>query len=315
MESPLAPQANDVQRDGAAARWPAWMSRVDPKRSLILMTVGAVAGLGLAGIGLFTADGTVVAGVPKADVALVNGRHILLSDYVPQLQDVTGKAFEQTTREERQRTLDDMIREELLVQRGLELDFPATDPDTRAALVAAVEQQNAANVTTQSPSDATLRAFYDANPSAFLTEGQIAVNELVLPGAADPAAVAEAGQAAAALRSGGSPETVAAAYGMTRFNRVEGEAFYFAAKEQLGPALFAAVAKLPKGSVSDPLVASDGVHVFQVVSNVAPASQAFEDIRDQVLTAYKSAEQRKLEAASERYLRSKADIKIAKDFQ
>jgi len=70
--------------------------------------------------------------------------------------------------------LDEMIREELFVQRGLELDFPGTDPDTRSALVAAVEQQVVADVTTHQPADAELQKYFEENRSNYATEGTMA---------------------------------------------------------------------------------------------------------------------------------------------
>src|SRR5271156_190200 len=117
------------------------LSEVRPVRSLSLLALGAVAGLAIAGFGLFTAKGTSTRTVPADCVALVNQRPILKIDFVTQLRTVYGVGLEDSTAEQRQKVLSDMIREELFVQRGLELDFPSSDPDTRTALVAAVEQQ------------------------------------------------------------------------------------------------------------------------------------------------------------------------------
>jgi hypothetical protein len=115
-------------------------------RSLVLCAIGAVVGLAIAGVGLFSARGTATHNVPPEDIALVNQRPVLRSDFVTQLESETGETFEQATRAEKLKVLGEMIREELLVQRGLELDFAETDQMTRNALAMAMDQQALAEV-------------------------------------------------------------------------------------------------------------------------------------------------------------------------
>src|SRR5579884_2850162 len=109
------------------------IAEVNPRRSLILYAIGAILGLTIAGFGLFTAAGTKISGVPAEDVALINGRHILRSDFITQTQIETAMPFDQTTKEQRMKVLGEMVDEELLVQRGLEVDLAASDPDVRMA--------------------------------------------------------------------------------------------------------------------------------------------------------------------------------------
>ena len=118
----------------------------NPRRSLIFLAIGAAAGLLIAGFGLFTAEGTSTRRVPAEDIALVNRRPLLMVDFIAQLMDGEGVTLAQSTKEQRDKVLNAMIREELLVQHGLELDFPSVDTDVRTALVAAVEQQVMADI-------------------------------------------------------------------------------------------------------------------------------------------------------------------------
>ncbi|HEY0340643.1 MAG TPA: hypothetical protein VGC34_07565, partial [Steroidobacteraceae bacterium] len=101
-------------------------SQVNATRSMVLCAIGAVVGLAIAGVGLFSARGTATRNVPPEDIALVNQRPVLRSDFVTQLESETGESFDQATRAEKLKVLGEMIREELLVQRGLELDFAET---------------------------------------------------------------------------------------------------------------------------------------------------------------------------------------------
>ena len=55
-------------------------------RALVLMSLAALLGLGLAAYGLFTAKGTSTLVVPPEDVALVNQQPMMRSDYLALLQ-------------------------------------------------------------------------------------------------------------------------------------------------------------------------------------------------------------------------------------
>src|SRR5258708_4138462 len=127
------------------------LAKVNPKRSFFLAICGAVIGLLLAGYTLFTARGTSTLMVPAEDVALVNQQPISRSDYLIQLQSLYNVEFSHATREQREKVLSDMIREELFVQRGKELDVASTDHDVRNALVMAVELALAADSITSQP--------------------------------------------------------------------------------------------------------------------------------------------------------------------
>jgi parvulin-like peptidyl-prolyl isomerase len=283
-----------------------------PTRSLLIFAAGAVIGLGVAGFGLFTAKGGATRVVPPEDVALVNQRPILLSDFNAQLEAQYAIPLAQITPAERRATLNDMIREELFVQRGLELDMPSSDPDTRTALVAAVEQQVAANVTAQKLGDAQLRGYYEAHRDKYASEGTLTLRDLVLaPGARSPEqALAVARQAAAALAGGGTPERVMAAYGLKDSGKVSGEEFYFAARIHLGEALFDVARRLADGQVSAPVVQPDGVHLIAMVRNVPPVPQPFETAEPRVELDMAKDLQARVTDGELKYLKAKADILI-----
>src|SRR5579862_6357175 len=84
---------------------------VNPRRSLILLAFGALAGLAIAGFGLFTAKGTATHTIPPEDVALVNQRPLLTVDFLAQLEQVYGVSLAQATKAQRDKILSDMIRE------------------------------------------------------------------------------------------------------------------------------------------------------------------------------------------------------------
>ena len=95
---------------------------------------------------------------------------------------------------QRRKVLDDMIREELFVQRGKELEVASTDPDVRAAMVNSVEMEIAADAITAQPTDAQLRAYYNSHRERYASEGSMTVRDYVFqPDESDGAAQADGG--------------------------------------------------------------------------------------------------------------------------
>jgi parvulin-like peptidyl-prolyl isomerase len=282
------------------------ITQVSLTRSVWVFAIGAVIGLIMAGFALFTAKGTSTLVVPPEDVALVNQQPISRSDFYQRLKALYAVDYEHTTREQRQAELDQMIREELFVQRGKELDVASIDPDVRTAMVGAVEQSIAGDVIAGQPSDATLTDYYNAHRGIYSSEGVMTVRDLVFPSAT-------AVQAESALLTGQSPDAVATHFGGKDSGRVDGEEFYFAAKIHLGDAMFDAAKALADGRTSAPMPAPDGVHILYMANNRPPVPQDFTEARARVLGDYQTAAITRVQAADEKFLRKRANVLIAED--
>jgi hypothetical protein len=150
-----------------------------PQRAVLLPTLAALIGAAVAGYGMLHAAPDIAA-VPPGYVALVNNKGILLSDFEAQTAAATGRPFAQTTRAERDKTLHDMIDEELLVQRGVALDLPETTVEVREVMTMAVNAQIDAGTRSQRPTDAQLREFYQAHRADYSTLGSMTLRDLVL---------------------------------------------------------------------------------------------------------------------------------------
>jgi parvulin-like peptidyl-prolyl isomerase len=275
--------------------------QVSSRRSFVLMGSGALAGLLMAGYSLFTARGTSTLVVPPEDVALVNQQPISRSDYLQQLQTLYGVDLRHATVTQRRKVLDDMIREELFVQRGKELDVASTDPDVRAAMVNSVEMEIAADAVTSQPSETQLRAYFALHHARYASEGIMTLRDYVFPSSESNAAAA----AAEALRSGAPTPALLA--------RSQAEEFYFAAKIHLGEPLFEVARNLPDGGVSAPIARADGIHVLYMLKNKKPVPFDFAAARDQVLTDYLHDAISHLRTGDEAFLRKRANVLIADD--
>jgi hypothetical protein len=283
--------------------------QVSSRRSFLLMGSGALLGLLMAGYSLFTARGTSTLIVPPEDVALVNQQPISRSDYLLQLQTLYAVNLEHATAEQRRKVLDDMIREELFVQRGKELDVASIDPDVRAAMVNSVELEIAADAITAQPNEAQLRAYYAAHHARYASEGIMTLHDYVFP-AGDLKAAADAAEA---LKSGPPAPALLAQWHASESGKVSGEEFYFAAQIHLGEALFETARNLPDGAASAPIVRPDGIHVLYMSKNRKPVPFDFTAARDRVLTDYRNDAIGHLRTGDEAFLRKRANILIADD--
>jgi parvulin-like peptidyl-prolyl isomerase len=286
-----------------------YLKRVSARRSLSLMAAGAVIGVALAGYTLFTARSTTTLFVPAEDVALVNQQPIARADYYAQLQSSFRTDYAHATPAQRRKVLEDMIREELFVQRGKELDVAETDPDVRTAMVSAVEQMAAADAMTSQPSDERLRDYFRAHQDKYEQEGVMTVRDLVFP---TPDAVAGAVRA---LTAGTPVPAVLSAFHGHDSGKESGEDFYFAARIHLGEALFAAARALPSGGASAPVQQPDGIHILQMVHNMPPQVVDFTQAKPQVLTDYRAERVQLTTTRYQGFLHNRANLLIAPDLR
>jgi hypothetical protein len=289
-----------------------------PERPLTLLVLGGLAGLVAAGFALFRPADVVIRAVPPGYVAMVNDRGILTSDFITQTESETSGPFAEATKEQRRMVLQEMIDEELLVQRGLALGLPLLDTNVRTALVDGVNSQVSAPVVARRVSDAELRAFYDANKDKYESQGFMQLYDIVLHfGGIEDAdqsveqAQADAAQAVYQLRSGASLDYVMQHFGFSKGAVNGDEEFDFAAKLHLGPKLFAVASELSDGDISDPVTDKDGVHVLIMQHRQAPFLAEFDRVRNNVRGDFVDVEQKRVQQRNIQFLRANADILIA----
>jgi parvulin-like peptidyl-prolyl isomerase len=294
-------------------------SQAHTRRSLTLLAIGALTGLAIAGYGLFTAQGTATHSIPAEAIATVNGRLILRTDFVTQVQTQFGVPFAESTTAQRQRVLDDMIAEELMVQRGLDADLASYDPEVRQALVNGVELQIFADVLARQPSDEQLKAYYAAHRAKYVRDGIMQMRDLMIPaGSAPNEALQVAAKAAESLRHGTALDAAMRQFGLQDSRKLldsghidTGDIFDFSAKARLDPKVFETAVRLKAGEVSEPVVAGDGVHVVVMQKREPPRQREFAEVSNEVWTDLKKDAQDQVRAGNLKYLASKADIRIA----
>jgi PPIC-type PPIASE domain len=288
-------------------------------RNIALPVAGIALGLLLADSGLLRKSALRQTTVMPGYAALVNGRGVLMSDFISETQAEMEKPFAQATPAERARVLHQMIDQELLVQRALVLDLPETATEVRTALADAVNAQAAAPALAAQPTEAALFAYYRQHRARYESYGSMQLRDLVLhvggfqnTDQTFSQAEADAIEAVYQLRSGASVDHVTEHFGFADSGRVgRGPELDFAAKLHLGLQLYQIAERMSTGQVSDPIATSDGVHVLVMEVRRPPAVEDFPTARAQVYSDYRQDLVSRADRANLRLLRGQARILVA----
>jgi parvulin-like peptidyl-prolyl isomerase len=192
---------------------------------------------------------------------------------------------------QRQRVLDRLIDEELLVQRALELGITRSDSKVRKDLATAVIDSVVAEAGDAQPTDDQLRAFYAQHRDFFAGPARLRARQMfcrVRHGEGEAAAQMRAQQVTQRLRAGedfvevrealGDPEIIALPDALLPLAKLV---------DYVGPTAARAAASLDAGQVSEPVRSSTGWHILQVLDRQADAAPALEEISTQVLAEYR----------------------------
>jgi parvulin-like peptidyl-prolyl isomerase len=285
------------------------------RRGSTLLALGAGLGVVLAAAGLLASGRETSSRVPADAVARVNGAAIRMADYERTLSALAGDRRDGLSADDRRRALDRLVDEELLVQRGLELDLARQDVRVRRDLTAAVVDAVVAGHEDAEPDRAALAAFYAEHGDFFARPGRVHVRQVwcrIEHDDDEARAAARAGEAAERLRAGEPFATVRDALGDTEVAPLP-DAPLPAAKlvDYLGPTTARTALELEPGGVSEPVRSGTGYHVLVVVAREAEWLPPLADIETDVRAEYRRrAGERALRAYLDG-LRARADVAIA----
>jgi hypothetical protein len=105
--------------------------------------------------------------------ALVNGQPIARDDLDRAFVSLSSDRRTPMTAQDRARVLERLIEDELLAQRAVALGLASSDPNARKVLVRSLI--DSVVLTQEPPDEAALKAYFDANPSLFVSPPLIAV--------------------------------------------------------------------------------------------------------------------------------------------
>jgi parvulin-like peptidyl-prolyl isomerase len=284
------------------------------RRPLLLLAAGALLGVAAAALGLLRTDPR-HGGLPDDAVAAVNGTPILRETYERLVAGLESDTRSPVTPELRQRVLDRMIDEELLVQRGLELGLAESDRRVRADLTQAVINAVVVEAEDEEPTREDLERFHREETAFFTQPGRVRVAQVfvrVRAPADEMAARARADAASQRLADGEDFEAVRAELGDEEVSPVPDALLPLAKlREYVGPTALRAVMEQQPGAVGAPVRSGTGYHVFVVREREPERTPPLDEIEEQVRAEWvRRAGDRALREYLDE-LRAAADVAVA----
>jgi parvulin-like peptidyl-prolyl isomerase len=261
------------------------------RRAGWLLALGAAAGLGVAAAHLMVAPG-LGRKLPEGAVAKVEGAIIRGDTYHRLVAALASDRRSPLTDADRQRVLDRLIEEELLVQHAVALGLLDTDRRVRADLVSAVLASINAGTDGYAPEPDEIEEFYALNRAYFAKPTRVQVRHVFVARGNDPeTGRARAQRAAERLRAGESIERVRRELGDEVLAPVPDTPLPPAKlREYLGPSALKTALALPPSGVSDPVETPQGFHVLLLVARSDSEARPLESVRPQVITEMKRRE-------------------------
>lgn len=248
-------------------------------------------------------------------VARVNGRTIMGSELERVLATLREKDPNiELSAGRRKEILEQMIHEELLVQRAVEMGMSYKDPVARRLLLQSIVESIGGGEAEQEPTEADLKAYFKKRRALFAREGRVRLEHVFIRAEAgnESAARERALSAANGLRAGvewnevkqtwGNDPIVSLPPGLLTPEKV---------REYLGPTAARAAVEVPLGEVVDPIRALGGYHVLRIMERERPSVPPFEEVREAVTRAYREEQKARRVEAYVEDLRSRAEIDIA----
>jgi parvulin-like peptidyl-prolyl isomerase len=285
-------------------------------RRLLMLGIGL--GVTLVGYGLIRGGQPVVSpdsvALEEDVLATVNGVAIRVERFAQMVatieHDRRGQALDG---EQRRWLLDQVIADELLLQRALTLGLARADALVRRRLVAALVESITAEASELMPDEAALHKFYYENPQYFRRGVRVELERIFVRSnnSNDAQAQQRAEAARVRLRNGESLTAVQAAFGDEPDVALpSGLLAPEKIREYLGPTAARTAQELEPGAVSKPVRVSGGYEVMRVTRQEAGGVAPFDTVRDSVIAEYRRSA---AAAALKKYieeLRAAAEIQV-----
>ena len=250
----------------------------------LLLWIGLVAGIVLVLVQLMhVPEEQAAAGEETRAAATVNGVAIPRHKYFAALASLaTQKRAPRIDTAARQRILEQMIAEELLLARALELGLPRTEPVARRRLVTAMVEHVTAEVEqAPPPGEARQRRYYEAHPELFPVTARYVARRVLFSGGGERSR-ARARRAHERLRGGADFAAVSKQGDEPMMPLPAGPLPATALRQYLGPTAARTVTELSPGGYSQPVKGADGYAIVLLVRKVQSPRPPFARVRQTV---------------------------------
>ncbi len=254
-------------------------------------------------------------------VAIVNGVDITEDQFLKYAINLGADIEEAEDQEILELILERMIEEELLVQRGLELELHTKDIQVRRELIQQVINF-IIKIETEEPTDKELEDFFLNNIKRYESNKKIKINTIFVESLDTDSQF---------LGTEYDYKTLENKFNQI-YSDIENKSFSIArsihnqktffeipnnlinikdCKQYLGPSICKDLSSFEKDQVSNPLFFQNGFYIIKLEDNIKPKvdSSFFEDMKDKVLFDYNNARDDDRLKDYIQYLKNKADIK------
>lgn len=249
----------------------------------VILSVGAVIGFSLAAFGAFAPP---LEGLSNGVIARVNGKVITAEELTFALE--RSGETQSVTREQRAQVVGQLIDQELLVQRGVEIGLLEADHTVRKTIAMAMIDAIVAEVLAKEPTAKELQDFYQSHRAVFTTPPRAYVQRILCQRDRDHMnASARAERAREALVRGVSFPEVRVRYGDEDPAVLpEGLTPLPVLRRLLGPTLSEALVTMRVGEISPVLLTAAGYSVLHLVEWQAAQTPPYEAVQQEVRAEY-----------------------------
>ena len=275
-----------------------------------LLILGIVFGLCLILLGIVLPKNKIE---DKNVVVSVNGHPIFQSDWDLALQALAMNKRNEITKEDQLLVLERLIDEQLLLQRGLEIDLPQTEGMVRKAIVNAMIDKVVVEGQVSTINEEELNSFYEDNKDFFSGHSEVHIKRIFIEYRSQEEDEKRLDKIRELLIDGEDFDFVEAEYGDYILPEIPNMLLPIKKlKDYLEPDLVTMVLNMQPGQITSEIETVNGFIFIYMLSSIRGEEKTFEAVKEQVSNEYK---RRNDEISIQNYmewLREKSEIIYAK---
>ena len=245
----------------------------------------------------------------KNVVVSVNGHPIFQSDWDLALQALAMNKRNEITKEDQLLVLERLIDEQLLLQRGLEIDLPQTEGMVRKSIVNAMIDKVVVEGQVSTINEDELQSFYQDNKDFFSGHSEVHIKRIFLEYRSQEEDEKRLDKIRELLIAGEDFDFVEAEYGDFILPEIPNMLLPIKKlKDYLEPNLVEMVLNLQPGQITSEIETINGFMFIYLLSSIRGEEKPFEAVKEQVSNEYK---RRNDEISIQKYmewLRKKSEI-------
>jgi PPIC-type PPIASE domain len=283
-----------------------------PRRAQILLAFGAIIGLVLAATDLLTND---IQHIDNSTAAIVNNHRILVSEHLTYLSLLANDKREPLTESDHQHVLNKMIDERLMLERGVKIGLPDSDPNVKKTIIQSMIQLAITDATGVQPDNTELQKFFDQNQKYFAKPAQLKIERMVFRNRDPELALSKARLAHQHLVDGENFSEVKHRLADKDIIQLPNSPLSPNKLQQyIGPQLTKHTLSLSSGEISEPIADGNTYNIIWLQTVHRPTPPSLASVREQLVREY---QRRQGERALQDYLtqlRKQAEVVINKQY-